>query len=274
MNITELLKERTGIIDKALYGFLPGKKDFPGHLQEALRYSIFSGGKRVRPFLVTEAVLICGGTIGESLPLACAFEMIHTYSLIHDDLPSMDDDSVRRGKKTCHVQFDEATAILAGDALLSHAFNVIASSKSVSKERIVKVIQIVSRAIGPYGMVAGQAADMKHQERKVNLPMMNKINGLKTGELITACLEAGALWGGGSSSDVKRARLYGRNIGFLFQVVDDIIDADGYAAMAGIEAAYKKAEILRDEAKKQLKTFGQRGKALNQFADFLYERKK
>lgn len=173
MDISKLLKQRTVLVNRVLEKSLPRRSSFPTHLAQAIRYSVFSGGKRVRPFLVLESARLCGGSVTRAMPLACAVEMIHTYSLVHDDLPAMDDDEVRRGKAACHKKYDEATAILAGDALLSHAFEVIARSNGLSVKKKSHVIQRNAHAIGPYGMVAGQAADLKYRAVSPSLATVN-----------------------------------------------------------------------------------------------------
>ena len=172
-----------------------------------------------------------------------------------------------------HRAFDEATAILAGDALLTLAFQVLSRAKGIPEARIQKVIQVVSQAIGTHGMVGGQAADLKFNEKKTTLTDLNRINRLKTGALITACCEGGAIWAGATQSERLHARKYGETVGFLFQLVDDIIDGDGYASMVGKEAAFKKAATIRDKAKRELRTFGKKAETLLSFCDFLYERK-
>ena len=273
MDIKKALHKKAQTVDLALGRVLPNGTTYPKHLAQAMRYSVFSGGKRVRPFLVLESAKLCGSTAVQAMPLACAVEIIHAYSLVHDDLPAMDNDDFRRGKKTCHRAFDEATAILAGDALLTLAFQVLSRAKGIPEARIQKVIQVVSQAIGTHGMVGGQAADLKFNEKKTTLTDLNRINRLKTGALITACCEGGAIWAGATQSERLHARKYGETVGFLFQLVDDIIDGDGYASMVGKEAAFKKAATIRDKAKRELRTFGKKAETLLSFCDFLYERK-
>jgi geranylgeranyl diphosphate synthase, type II len=275
VNIPQLLASRSKVINQGLRRYLPPKSIYPIHLGKAIHYAVFSGGKRVRPFLVLESARLFGANLTQAMPLACAIEMIHTYSLIHDDLPAMDDDDFRRGKPTCHRKFDEATAILAGDALLSHAFTVISNS-GLPTNRIARATRIVSRAIGPYGMVAGQAADLKFNNKKNGLKAITKVNAYKTAALIQVSVEAGAVWGGASEQDVKRLGRFGKSIGFLFQVVDDIIDRQGYASVAGTKRSYQEASRLRDLAQSQMKGLARRSntKVLNEFSDFLYSRKK
>ncbi len=259
--------------DRALDRLLPAKSLYPAHLAEAMRYAVFSGGKRVRPFLVLQAARVCGAAESKVLPLAAAIEMIHAYSLVHDDLPAMDDDDFRRGRKTCHKQFDEATAILAGDALLTQAFLVLAEAKDVAEPRRRQVIAAVARASGAFGMVGGQAADLKHQKKKVKLKELSRINALKTGCLITVSCEAAALWAGAAPGAVKRLKNYGKEVGFLFQLVDDIIDGDGYVPLLGACKTYELAAKVRDCAKAAVRPFGPQASELEAFADFLFERK-
>lgn len=267
------LAQKARTVDKALDRLLPGKGLYPAHLAEAMRYAVFSGGKRVRPYLALESARVCGAAPSKAMPLAAALEMIHAYSLVHDDLPAMDDDDFRRGRKTCHRQFDEATAILAGDALLTQAFIALAEARDVSEPRRRQSIAVVGRASGFYGMVGGQAADLKHQKKKVRLEELARINALKTGCLITAACEAGALWAGATPAAVKRLKSYGREVGFLFQLVDDIIDGDGYVPILGVRKTYELAGKVRDRAKAVVRPFGPQAAELMAFADFLYERK-
>lgn len=265
------LESHARTVEKALKHILASHTE-PPRLAEAMRYAVFTGGKRVRPFLVLEATRFCGAPVSKGLPLACALEMIHTYSLVHDDLPAMDDDDWRRGKKTCHRRYDEATAILVGDALLTLAFEVLAASRAARPEAVGQTIRALARAAGPYGMVGGQALDMRHQKTTQNLALMNRINGLKTGCLIAVSLEGAALWAGAPARAARALVSYGQTIGFLFQVVDDIMDGDGYARILGKKGAYRKAALLRDEAQKGLAPFGRRGEVLSAFADYLYSR--
>ncbi|MFT5206821.1 MAG: geranylgeranyl diphosphate synthase type II [Candidatus Omnitrophota bacterium] len=272
MQIKKLLATRAVQIDKAMDKFLPKNKTYPPILAKAMRYSMFSGGKRVRPFLVLESAKMCGLEAAKAMRIACAVEMVHAYSLVHDDLPSMDDDDFRRGRKTCHKAFDEATAILTGDALLSLAFQIISETKSLPPARLIKAVSILSDAIGPYGMVAGQVADIAYQQQKQGLVSLKKVNELKTGALIRASMELGAIAAGQSQNKVKKLSEFGELIGFLFQLVDDIIDGDGYASLIGIEATYREAARIRDGAKKILKPFGNKGLTLINFVDFLHDR--
>jgi len=260
-------------VDGALLKKIKGSSA-SAELESAMRYGSMSGGKRVRPFLVLETAELCGLSAKRALAPACAVEMIHTYSLIHDDLPAMDDDDLRRGKPTCHKKFDEATAILAGDALLTLAFQTLASGSAPNPSAAAEAVRVLAGAAGASGMVGGQALDMKLQKKTSSLATMKKVNGLKTGRLIQASLELGAVWAGAAPAQRRALVAYGESIGFLFQVVDDIIDGDGYARLLSVKAAYRKAEELRDRAKKQLSRFGKKSAILADFADFLYLRTK
>ncbi|MBF0254245.1 MAG: polyprenyl synthetase family protein [Candidatus Omnitrophica bacterium] len=273
MQIPSRLVLRAAQANRALDRALPPASAYPATLMRAMRYSIFSGGKRVRPFLVLETAALFGQSAALAAPLAAAVEMIHAYSLIHDDLPAMDDDDVRRGRPTCHRKFGEAAAILAGDALFALAFETISGARGVDAGRIAGVTGILSRAVGPLGMVGGQQADLEFQKKKMSLERLKVINGLKTGALIEACCVSGAIWAGAAPSRIRQARLYGNQVGFLFQLVDDILDGDGYAGLEGVERTYAKAARVRDLAKKALAGLGKKAATLEAFADYLYERK-
>ena len=204
------------------------------HVQHLpLNHAARAGGKRLRPHLCLAATEAVRGSLETALPAACALEMIHTYSLIHDDLPAMDDDELRRGKPTCHVAFDEATAILAGDALLTLAFHVLASMPAVLPERCLAVIRIIAAAAGPGGMVEGQMLDMASEGRRLTPEELKNLHTLKTGAMIEAALVCGAVVAGGSRTQIDAVREYGKAIGLAFQVVDDILNVEGDPAVMG-----------------------------------------
>jgi geranylgeranyl diphosphate synthase type II len=276
LNIPSYLIKQTKAIDKALDKFLPKKSEYPKTLHEAMRYSVFSGGKRIRPVFVLEACRAVGGDPRKVMPAACAIEFIHNYSLIHDDLPCMDDDDLRRGQKTCHKKFNEETALLAGDALLTLAFRVLSSvSKSNSAkdlERQLISASWIAEAIGSRGMVGGQAVDLEYQDKEAELPTIEYINMHKTGALIAVCLRVGATLGGGTKSQVEALFRYGKYVGLLFQIVDDIMDREGYAKSIGVPEARKQAEELLSKARKELGVFNQKGLILGQIADFVLTR--
>lgn len=273
MRISELLNKRAASVDVALNRYLPNGTTYPKQLAEAMRYSVLSGGKRVRPFLVIETAKLFGTTEAGSMVPACAVEMIHAYSLVHDDLPAMDNDDFRRGKKTCHKKYDEATAILVGDALLTQAFQIIADSKKAEPETVRQTIRILSSAAGAMGMVGGQAADMMFQKNKGTLAVIDKVNRLKTGALIRASIEMGAVWAGAGSQQLKHLSKYGECIGQLFQLIDDILDGDGYVSLIGSEKTNALALKTKNKALEYLKPFKNKAQTLNDFTEFLFERK-
>lgn len=259
------------LIDGALDKYLPKKAAGPGAIHNAMRYSVFNGGKRIRPVLVLESARVTKGNMDDALLLACAIEMIHTYSLIHDDLPSMDNDDTRRGKPSCHIKYGEATAILAGDALLTLAFDTIARIKN--KGKVSEIILEVSKAIGTSGMIGGQAMDLKAKEKdKTDLPTIEYINIRKTGSLITAALKIGAIVSNTRQKEIKALAAYGENIGLAFQIIDDMLDGEGYAEILGINDARKEAEALSRRAKEALDVFGKRAVHLKEIADFVVNR--
>jgi len=230
------LEERRGEVNRALEAYLPAVRGPAFRVTQAMHYSLFAGGKRLRPILCLAAAEAVGGDRGEVLPVACALEMIHTYSLIHDDLPAMDDDDLRRGRPTCHKQFDEATAILAGDGLLTEAFHTLAAAAVRDEGRegvMLEVIRLVADAAGFQGMVGGQMLDLLAEGRQVTLKELETIHRHKTGALLTAAVRAGALVGGGSRAAVTALTDYGAKFGLAFQITDDLLDVEGSAAEMG-----------------------------------------
>lgn len=234
------LDDRRRQIDAALMRILDAAASPRARIVEAMKYALMSGGKRLRPVLCLAACEAVGGRPADALAVASALEMIHTYSLIHDDLPAMDDDCLRRGRPTCHIAFDEATAILAGDALLTLAFEVLSSRQwpvSVSAERRLEIISIISAAAGYQGMVEGQMRDMlAEQDTGMQLPALEALHLLKTGALIEASVWSGALVGGGSEERIRSLKAYAKNIGLAFQVTDDILNVEGDPLIMGKEA--------------------------------------
>jgi geranylgeranyl diphosphate synthase type II len=247
-------------IERALKKYLPAGRDA---LSAAMRYSVFSGGKRIRPLITIESAKACGGSLKDVLAAAVAIELVHTYSLIHDDLPAMDDDDMRRGKPTCHKAFGEANAILAGDALLTLAFNVIA--KNTNPVLAVKIIEELSSAIGADGMVGGQALDLEFCGKKKSKTLTDKINVLKTARLFSAAAKIGALAAGARVAEVKALERFGLDFGLSFQMVDDNLDGDG--------KDLKRAGILVKKAKNDLKVLGRRADALKEIVEKLSNRK-
>lgn len=261
-------------INKNLNKYLP--KD-SGIIAKAMRYSVMSGGKRIRPTLAIEAFKACGafhplrdnGSIKEIMPIACAIEFIHTYSLIHDDLPEMDNDDFRRGKPACHKVFGAANAILAGDAILTLAFNIIA--KRANPKIALNIIEELSDAIGIYGMVGGQALDLELQGKAKDNNISNKINLLKTAKLMEISAKAGALAAGAPRGKMKALQKFGLYLGLSFQLLDDYLDG---------EIKFRNGRFLADaaplieKAKKELEIFGERADSLKNIADRLLKRTK
>ena len=205
-------------------------------LLNAMRHSLMAGGKRIRPVLCLAATEAVGGKLESALPAACALEMIHTYSLIHDDLPAMDDDELRRGKPTCHVAFDEATAILAGDALLTLAFQKLSSPLNIKESQALvwlNVIHVIANAAGYKGMIDGQMQDIISEGTLLSLYDLENMHALKTGALIEASIFCGAILGNGTRKHIKQLRIYAKNIGLAFQITDDILNVEGNPAVMG-----------------------------------------
>jgi len=294
MNLDEYIGERVARIDAELDRYLPAGKRLPTSLHQAMRYSIFAGGKRIRPLLMIAACEAAGGMMTNVLPAACAMEMIHTYSLIHDDLPAMDDDDYRRGRLTNHKVFGEATAILAGDALLTQAFILLAATapeESVSAAERLRVLQIIATAAGSLGMVGGQVVDMESETKTVELPIVEYIHTHKTGALILASLQAGAILGGAASSTIAALTRYGECAGLAFQIADDILDIVGeqallgkdvgsdvhrgkatYPALLGLAESRRRAEELRDLAIDALAPLGTKAEPLRALVSFIVDR--
>lgn len=281
MDFDNYLSEQVRAVDGYLDDYLPPEKAHPESIHRAMRYSLFAGGKRLRPVLTLAAAEAVGGLQEEVMPAAAALELIHTYSLIHDDLPAMDDDSLRRGKPTSHVVFGEAIAILAGDALLTEAFSLLSNMTSGDSERWLRAVAILSEAAGVRGMVGGQVVDVESEGLPVGEDVLDYIHRNKTGALIKAAVHIGALLGGGSEEDLRRICSYGQDVGLAFQIVDDILDVEGDAAslgktagkdekagkatylkIHGIERARRRARELSERAVGLIQPFGQAGEPL------------
>src|ERR1051325_7674525 len=234
LELDSLLAGSRALVEVELNNLLPPSGAAPEKVHQAIRWSVFAGGKRFRPALLLAPGQAFGARVKHLLRIACAFEMIHTYSLIHDDLPAMDDDVPRRGRPTCHVRFDEATAILAGDALQTLAFQTIARDSGLSPETRIALISELARAAGtPEGMVAGQALDMEAETRQVNGAQLEEIHRLKTGALIVASARCGAIIGGASEGELTAVTSYGSYLGLLFQITDDFLDVTATAEALG-----------------------------------------
>ena len=267
--IDKQLAQLKASIDRALGRYLPLATEEPRLIHRAMRYSVFSGGKRIRPAITLEACRACGGTMAQALPAACAVELVHTYSLIHDDLPSMDDDDSRRGKPTCHRKFGEALAILAGDALLTRSFGILAEYRKPSVTR--SAIAALTAAAGTAGMVGGQVMDIAGK-KKMTIERLDRINDLKTGRLFEAAAALGAITAGADRRRVKAMAAYGRAIGRAFQIVDDCLDGDGYARLMGAVRARAAGRAATCRAEKALAPFSAKGKTLAALACHLADR--
>ncbi|MDD5132291.1 MAG: polyprenyl synthetase family protein [bacterium] len=296
INLKKYLQQKALTINAELNKYL--KEQYPPLMYQAMRYSIFAGGKRLRPFLVLEGARICGGAEKKVMPTACALEYIHTYSLIHDDLPAMDNDDYRRGMLTSHKKFGEDVAILAGDALLTEAFGLLAANtavKGVAKENVLKVITLVSALSGVQGMIGGQLVDT-HQSTDTKGTVEAKkqvllyIHDHKTVALIKASLLSGAILAGASARQLKVLSRYAEKIGLAFQIMDDVLDVIGdkkklgkkgsdlqnkkltYVSLYGLEWSQKEAARLVLEAKKAISVFGRKKYVLEALADYIVER--
>lgn len=291
MNLEEYIAERVARIDAELDRTLPAAERLPASLHQAMRYSIFAGGKRIRPLLMMAACEAVGGELASVLPAACAMEMIHTYSLIHDDLPAMDDDDYRRSRLTNHKVFGEATAILAGDALLTQAFILLATGDVSSAADRLRVLQIIANAAGSLGMVGGQVVDMESEGKTVELPIVEYIHTHKTGALILASLQSGAIFAKADSRAFEALTRYGECAGLAFQIADDILDIVGeqtiigkdvgsdvhrgkatYPALLGLSESRRRAEELRDLAIDALVSFGIEADPLRALVSFMVDR--
>lgn len=295
MHLKNYLAERKVLIEKGLEESLPPDQGPGSRVVEAMRYSLMAGGKRLRPILCLGAAEAVGGSIADAMAVACGLEMIHTYSLIHDDLPAMDDDDLRRGRPTCHKQYDEATAILAGDGLLTQAFWVMTGGGGVApgQEAVyLEVIHLMAKAAGYQGMVGGQMADLLAEGQAADLPQVEAIHRLKTGALLTAACWAGALLGGGTPEAVACLRRYGEKFGLVFQITDDLLDVEGqtaemgkptgmdavrekatYPGVLGIEPAKAQASRLVAEAVEELAMFGDKAQPLREIVQYLLIRR-
>ena len=258
------------LIEKKLKSLLRAQGARPFSIHKAMQYAVFTGGKRFRPVLTLSACEACGGKPQDAILAALAIELIHTYSLVHDDLPALDNDDTRRGKPTCHKKFGESTAILTGDALQTLAFEWIAGIRPV--HRAIPILREVSKASGTHGMIGGQVADLEGISRKKTLAEHDFISRYKTGALIRVSAMAGAIAAGAGGRALKAMTRYGECIGLAFQVVDDILDGDGYCKMMSAKAATAKAIRLIEQAKNEAKILGRKSGALVFLADFLRQR--
>ncbi len=296
IDIKQYIKEYGELVDNKLKMAMPTETDFPDSLHKSMRYSTFAGGKRVRPILLLAACEAVGGDISAALPAACAMEMIHTYSLIHDDLPAMDNDDFRRGKPTNHKVFGEAIAILAGDALLTQAFTLLSSpffAATVPAERILTVIHEIASAAGSRGMVGGQVVDMESEGKKdLDLPTVQFIHIHKTGALIQAAVKSGGILGGADEGQILALIRYGEAIGLAFQIADDILDIEGtteeigkdagsdnargkatYPSVIGLKESRVRAAELLEIALDAIESFDDKAEPLREIAKYVIARK-
>jgi len=302
--LKQILDQGRAAADAALERLLPAATQHPTSIHQAMRHSVFAGGKRLRPILCMEAGRMAGGagTPGAPLPgalpagiesLGAALEMLHTYSLIHDDLPALDNDDLRRGRPTCHKAFGEATAILAGDGLQTQAYEVLAQINCPAEARVA-IIREIAHATGTIdGMIGGQVVDLEAEHKRPDLATLEYIHRSKTAALITASVVSGGMYAGASATEIERLRIYGQSIGLAFQIVDDVLDVTQtseqlgktagkdtaaekvtYPALFGIEESTRKADALVEQACAQLDGFGEAAATLKALAHYLVERKK
>ncbi|MGL5749822.1 MAG: polyprenyl synthetase family protein [Paraclostridium sp.] len=293
MSFKESLKERVSYIEELLSKYMPQEKGYQKTILEAMNYSLKAGGKRLRPILTLEACKVVGGNEEDAIPFAIAIEMIHTYSLIHDDLPALDNDDLRRGRPTNHKVYGDAMAILAGDGLLNYAFEIMLS-QSIGKEnpeKYLKAINEIAKSAGVYGMIGGQVVDIESEDKKIEIEKLDFIHMNKTAAIMVGCMRAGAIVGDATEDELEEITQYAKNIGLSFQIVDDILDIVGdeaklgkkvgsdidnnkstYPSLIGLEESKEVANNLINEAKDRI--FGMTGdkEFLNGLADYIIAR--
>jgi geranylgeranyl diphosphate synthase type II len=291
MDLKRYLAARQKEVDGALDRFLPKESVAPATIHKAMRYSLFAGGKRLRPILCLAAAEACGGKFAAALPHACAVECIHTYSLIHDDLPSMDNDDLRRGRPTCHKVFGDAIAILAGDALLTVAFEIASRAKPVSRYELRDVMREIAEAAGSRKLIAGQVADLEAEGKNLSREQVRSIHQNKTAALLTASVRLGAMAVNARAKQLAAVTAFGRALGLAFQVIDDILDVTQtseklgksagkdlaakkatYPAVFGLEKSRSEARRLTKQAHRALHTLGEDAEILRALADYLLAR--
>jgi geranylgeranyl diphosphate synthase, type II len=294
--LKQVLEQGREAADAALDRLLPPPTQHPTSIHQAMRHSVFAGGKRLRPILCMEAgrMIAAAGALPAGIePVGAALEMLHTYSLIHDDLPALDNDDLRRGRPTCHKAFGEAIAILAGDALQTQAYEVLAQITCPAEARVA-IIREIAHATGSVdGMIGGQVVDLEAEHKKPDLATLEYIHCSKTAALITASVVSGGMYAGAAAADIARLRTYGQSIGLAFQIVDDVLDLTQtseqlgktagkdkaaekttYPALFGIEESIRKADALVNQAFAELDEYGEAASTLKDLARFLVERKK
>jgi geranylgeranyl diphosphate synthase, type II len=292
--LKDTLEQGQRATDAALDRLIPAETQHPVSIHKAMRHSVFAGGKRLRPVLSIEAGRMIAGCVPDGIEeLGAALEMLHTYSLIHDDLPALDNDDLRRGRPTCHKAFGEAIAILAGDALQTQAYEVLARLQCPPEAR-VHIIEEIARGTGTVdGMIGGQIIDLEAEHTRPTAEMLEYIHRSKTAALITASLVSGGIYAGAKNKEAEKLRAFGLSIGLAFQIVDDVLDVTQtseqlgktagkdtvsekatYPALFGIEASLAKADSLVNDAFSELESFGERAETLKELARYLVERKK
>lgn len=294
LDIEAALAQTARDVDATLDRLLPARPDAEGRLMDAVRYSTLSGGKRIRPFLVMASSGLFGVSQPFAIRVAAAIEMVHCYSLIHDDLPAMDNDDLRRGLPTCHVKFDEATAILAGDALLARAFEVIADARTHSDPRVrCDLVVELARAAGADGMVGGQMLDLLAAEVSLQVPEITRMQRMKTGALIAFSCEAGAILGKAGDNARLALRAYAHDLGLAFQIIDDLLDVEGsaeevgkrtkkdegagkatFVSLLGVERARAQCDMLVKQAIEHLELFNHAADTLRALAWFVVKRRR
>ena len=291
MKVKTYLSSRQKFIDSALDRYLPKLSTKPTTLHRAMRYSLFAGGKRLRPILCLAAAEACGGKISNALPLACALECIHTYSLVHDDLPSIDNDDFRRGRPTCHKAFGDGIAILAGDALLTIAFEIVSTARPAPRYDMSILLREVAEAAGSQKLIAGQVADLEAEGRNVKRDQLRYIHENKTAAILKSSVRLGAMSANASKRHLQAISNFGHALGLAFQVIDDILDVTQtserlgksagkditakkatYPSVLGLEKSRTEARRLTRQAHKSLSIFCAKGEALHALANYLLER--
>ena len=293
MEFKQTLKQRANQVESLLKEYMPSEEGYQKTIMESMNYSLSAGGKRLRPILTIEACKVVGGNVEDAIPFAMAIEMIHTYSLIHDDLPALDNDDLRRGKKTNHIVYGEDMAILAGDALLNYAFEVMLSN-SIDKENPNKYLQAINeiaKTSGIYGMIGGQVVDIQSENKQISKEMLDYIHNNKTAAIIIGCMRAGAIIGDATQEQLEKITKYAKNIGLSFQIVDDILDIVGdesklgkkvgsdienhkstYPSLIGLDESKNIAYELIQEAKESINSINKETKFLSDLADYIIDR--
>ena len=291
MDLKEYLSAKAAETDAALDAALPTKRQRPGRIHEAMRYSLFAGGKRLRPVLTLAAAEACGGGAENALPSACAVELMHTYSLVHDDLPCMDDDDLRRGRPTCHKVYGDGMAVLTGDALLTEAFVILSETTATPRYPLAAFIAELAITGGSTKLIGGQVLDLEGEGKVLKKPDLVRIHEAKTAALLTTSLRLGAMSANAAPAKLEALTEFGYNLGLAFQVIDDILDVTQtteklgktagkdeavnkatYPAILGLERARKEAAKLTSKAMSALQPLGKKGTRLSEIADYLLKR--